>query len=79
MLQLNYSTQNLQRRLVGSLILFATYAFVPQRQFILKNCLRNWNSFTYLQILPFHVKFYFSALNSSETVLIANLKLSFKI
>ena len=39
-LKLNYSTQNLQYGLPGSLILFATHTFVPQRQFLLKSRLR---------------------------------------
>ena len=76
---LNYSTQNLQCRLPGYLILFATYTFVPQRQFLLKSRLRYWYSFMCLQSLLLDMKFYFSAKNSSIVVLNAFLKLGFRL
>lgn len=67
---LNFSTYNLQCRLLGYLILFATDTFVTQCQFITKSCFHNRYSFIYLQISPFHIKFYFSLLNSSKIVFI---------
>ena len=75
---LNCSIQYLQCRLLGYLILFATYTFVPQRQFLPKNCFHYKYSFTYLRILTLLVKFYLFVLNSSKVVflkvLITNLK-----
>ena len=80
---LNCSIQHLQCRLLGYLILFATYTFVPQRQFSLKNCFHYKYSFMYLQILTLLIKFYLFALNSSKTVflkiLITNLNFNQKL
>ena len=67
----NFSIQCLRRRLPGYLILFATYAFVPQRQLLLKSRLRFWYSFIDLQMSPLLMKFYSSAQNSSKVVLIS--------
>ena len=62
---LNINTQYLQHRLLGSLILFAPYAFVPQCQNKLDNRLRLWSSFIDLQIPLLVMKFYYPVLHSS--------------
>ena len=71
---LNCSIQYLLCRLLGYLILFATYTFVPQRQFSLKNCFHYKCSFMYLRILTLLIKFYLFALNSSKAVFLKILR-----
>ena len=80
---LNCSIQYLQCRLLGYLILFATYTFVPQRQFSLKNCFHYKCSFMYLRILTLLIKFHLFVINSSRVVfsiiLITNLNFHQKL
>ena len=72
---LNYSIHNLQYRLPGYLILFATYTFVPQCQFLPKSCLRYRYSFMLStvitpkhKILLFCIKLKYSSIKSSSKV-----------
>ena len=69
----NLNTQHLRHRLPGYLILFAAYAFVPQRQFLIKNRLRLRHSFTRLGILTLSMKLYIFKKTQIKTVLNAFL------
>ena len=65
---LTLSTHRLRRRLPGYLILFASHAFAPQRQYRPESRLRHWCSSTSLRISPLHVEFHSPLLHSSSPV-----------